>query len=172
MARPPVGPGRAVDLLVLSEHHAESERGVGPWEARRNRLLGAAAQAVEGARQPAAPPPGHPDAVDPQLARDTTAAEVRGEIEARVRVSLRALQPAGQRQLGADRGPAWQPSPGTAPASAGEPEQHTSAGERATRDARLGRSAERGEARLREEMGAGGDGAAVTDRTGGVVECA
>ncbi len=43
----PVVACRAVDLLVLAEHHAQGERGVGLREAGGDRLLGAAAQSVE-----------------------------------------------------------------------------------------------------------------------------
>ncbi len=162
----PVVARRAVDLLVLAQHHPERERRVRLRETGGHRRLGSATQAIEHTRDAAAPRAGEPDALDDQLAGDAAPAQMGGEVEARAGIIRGPAQMAAQRELVADRRAAGEP----APLAAVEAQQDTSARERAAGDAGLRRCAERRGPRVCEEMSADRDRSAVVDRGRRMVE--
>ena len=63
----------AVDRLVLAEHHAADERGLGRGQPGGHGALGAAPQSVEQPRQAAAPPAGRPRVLQQELAGEPAA---------------------------------------------------------------------------------------------------
>ena len=163
----PVVSRRAVDLLVLAEHHAARERGVRLRQSRGDRRLGPTTQAVERTSDPTAACAGEPDTLDHQLGGDTAPAQVGGEVEARAGILGGKAQAAGQRELVADRG-----APGKrARAAAVEAQQHSNARERAAGDAGLGRGPERRGPRASDQVCPNRDRPAVVDQARGVVEC-
>ena len=132
---------------------------------RGDGLLRAPAQAVERARDATAPPAGRP-------ARDRPAARPRsrggGDVP-RSRTSRRGRSAGGAASRQARARRRSRCCAGATPRF-GEPQQDAGAGERAGREPSLGRGAEGGRPRAREEMRASADRTAVADQGGGVVE--
>ena len=156
----PVVARGAVDLLVLAEHHAERERGVRLRQPGGDRRSGPATQAVERTRDSTTPRAGEPDALDDQLTRDAAAAQVGGEVEARVGILRGPAQRAGERELVADRRPAGEASVPSRPSKRSRTRLP------ASRRRRCGprRTRRTPTARAREEVGAGRHRSPVVDQ--------
>ncbi len=94
----------AVDRLVLAEHHAADERGLGRGQPSGHGALGAAPQSVEQSRQAAAPPARRPRVLQQELAGEPLPAQMGREVKPRAGpaiapIHVECAQPPAQPQL-------------------------------------------------------------------------
>jgi hypothetical protein len=167
---PPVvahGPG---DRLVLPEHHAPQQGGIGGRHPLSDRPLRRLAQAVDRAGQAAAAPAGGIRPVEQQLPGDAPPAKVGGEVELLATARAGATAPTKRPQLTAhhhlpaDGHRPWEADP------AGNTSEQPGPAKRAAGDPDLDRSAESRGPRMAQHVGAPVERGAVANASGGCVD--